>query len=114
MTTNNDILAKEFNIAPEILELISEAEKEASARFEKLDATASFNQYKVLRAFQQNRLRDSHFSWNTGYGYDDAGREVTEKIYADIFRAEAAIVRPLIVNGTHALSLTLQLSLIHI
>lgn len=54
---------------------------------------------------QKNKLSDFHFSWNTGYGYDDAGREVTEKIFADTFGAEKALVRTQMVNGTHALSL---------
>ncbi len=66
----------------------------------------AYNQYKVLEAFQNNNIRDMHFSWNTGYGYDDPGRDAVERVYADIFHTEAALVRPTIVNGTHALTLT--------
>ena len=62
----------------------------------------TYNQYKVLAAFQKNSIRDMHFSWNTGYGYDDPGRDAVERVYADIFNTEAALVRPTIVNGTHA------------
>ncbi|MEG0157220.1 MAG: methionine gamma-lyase family protein, partial [Anaerovoracaceae bacterium] len=54
-----------------------------------------------------NRISDMHFAWNTGYGYDDQGREALEKVYADIFKTDSALVRPIIVNGTHALTLTL-------
>ena len=68
----------------------------------------AYNQYKVLEAFQRNNIRDMHFSWNTGYGYDDPGRDAVERVYADIFHTEAALVRPTIVNGTHALTLTLM------
>ena len=64
-----------------------------------LDDTMAYNQYKVLEAFQRNNIRDMHFSWNTGYGYDDPGRDAVERVYADIFHTEAALVRPTIVNG---------------
>ena len=67
----------------------------------------TYNQYKILDAFQKNRLSDMHFGWNTGYGYDDAGRDAIEKVYADIFHTDKALVRPTIVNGTHALAITL-------
>ena len=58
--------------------------------------------------FKKNGVSDRHFNWNTGYGYDDIGREVTEKVFAEVFKAEKAIVRTQIVNGTHALSLILS------
>ncbi len=63
---------------------------------------------KVLKAMQKNQLSDRHFDWKTGYGYDDAGREIVEAIYRDIFQTEDALVRTQIVNGTHALSLGLR------
>ena len=96
-----------LGLAPEILEAADRAEEKIRDRFAELDRIAMYNQYKVLSAFRKNRLSDSHFSWNTGYGYDDAGREVTEKIFADIFHTDKALVRTQIVNGTHALSLVL-------
>lgn len=101
------LLTEELKIAPKVLDLISQAEDEIQNEFEALDDIMAYNQYKVLTAFQENRISDTHFAWNTGYGYDDAGREALEKVYADIFGTEAALVRPIIVNGTHALTLTL-------
>lgn len=101
------LLTKELKIAPAVLDLTDAAESEIKEEFTLLDDIMSFNQYKVLSAFQKNRISDTHFAWNTGYGYDDAGREALERVYADIFKTEAALVRPIIVNGTHALTLTL-------
>jgi cystathionine beta-lyase family protein involved in aluminum resistance len=72
-----------------------------------IDETAQFNQLKVLKAFQNNKVGDHHFHPTTGYGYDDNGRDTLEKVYADVFKAEAAIVRPQIISGTHAISLSL-------
>ncbi|MFQ8847316.1 MAG: methionine gamma-lyase family protein, partial [Clostridia bacterium] len=102
------LLRDEFGIAEPILDLIDESEKQVSSHFSQLDDTMAYNQYKVLEAFQRNNIRDMHFSWNTGYGYDDPGRDAVERVYADIFHTEAALVRPTIVNGTHALTLTLM------
>ncbi len=101
------LLTEELKISPKVLDIINEAEKEIEGQFAYLDDIMAYNQYKVLTAFQENRISDSHFAYNTGYGYDDAGREKLERVYADVFRAEAALVRPIIVNGTHALTLTL-------
>ena len=101
------LLTENMGIDPHVLQRIDEAEKNARDSFERLDDITAYNQYKVLEALRKNRISDTHFGWNTGYGYDDAGREATEKVYADVFGTEAALVRPLIVNGTHALTLTL-------
>ena len=101
------LLNEEFGVAKEVLNAVSHAEDEIKALFDDLDDVAAFNQYKVLKAFQKNRISDMHFGWNTGYGYDDPGREAIEKVYADVFHTEAALVRPIIVNGMHALTLTL-------
>ena len=102
-----DFLKNEFDVAEKVLRAVSEAEKEAEGLFGEIDEITAFNQYKVLAAFQKNRISDMHFGWNTGYGYDDPGREALERVYADVFHTEAALVRPIIVNGTHALTLTL-------
>lgn len=108
MQTNTyRLLSEELQIAPRVLDHIAAAEDAVKGQFDHLDDIMAFNQYKVLTAFQKNRISDTHFSWNTGYGYDDAGRDALERVYADIFKAEAALVRPIIVNGTHALTLTL-------
>ncbi len=101
------LLTEELKISPKVLDIINEAEKEIEGQFAYLDDIMAYNQYKVLTAFQENRISDSHFAYNTGYGYDDAGRDKLERVYADVFKAEAALVRPIIVNGTHALTLTL-------
>lgn len=102
-----NILKNNFGISEKVIALIDESEREVSPVFEELDDIMTYNQYKVLDVFQKNRLADRHFSWNTGYGYDDAGREMIEKVYADVFHAEAALCRPTLVNGTHALAITL-------
>jgi cystathionine beta-lyase family protein involved in aluminum resistance len=101
------LLNKKFKIDKKVLELVEEAESKVSEQFKVLDDIMTYNQYKVLDAFQKNKLSDIHFGWNTGYGYDDPGREITEKIFADIFHTDKALVRPTIVNGTHALATTL-------
>lgn len=101
------LLAEEFEVSEKTLDFVEKAENEVRKIFESLDEIMQYNQYKVLAAFQKNKVSDVHFAWNTGYGYNDMGREIIERVYADIFKTEAALVRPLIVSGTHALSLTL-------
>ena len=101
------LLAEEFEVSEKTLDFVEKAENEVREIFESLDEIMQYNQYKVLAAFQKNKVSDVHFAWNTGYGYNDMGREIIERVYADIFKTEAALVRPLIVSGTHALSLTL-------
>ena len=109
MNTNTyEFLHNTFGISEKVLDIIGEAENEVSEYFGKLDDIMTYNQYKVLDSFQKNGICDRHFAWNTGYGYDDAGRDAVERVFADIFHAEAALVRPTIVNGTHALGLALM------
>lgn len=102
------LLADNFGISETVLSIINKSEEAVSELFSQLDDTMTYNQYKVLDAFQKNKIKDMHFSWNTGYGYDDAGRDAIERVYSDVFHTEASLVRPIIVNGTHALSLTLM------
>ncbi|MBR4183261.1 MAG: methionine gamma-lyase family protein [Lachnospiraceae bacterium] len=80
-------------------------------RFEKIDETAEYNQLKVISAMQKNRLSAECFNSTNGYGYSDIGRETLEKIYADTFHTEDALVRPQITCGTHALALALMSNL---
>lgn len=87
--------------------LLKECENSAKILFEELAENALFNQEKVLNAFSKNRISGYHFYPTTGYGYDDNGRDTLNRLFADIVGAEDAIVSPLIVNGTHALTLTL-------
>ena len=82
------------------------------ARFAKIDETAEYNQCKVLRAMQKNRVNATHFAATTGYGYNDAGRDNLERVYADCFHTEAALVRPQITCGTHALTVALSANLL--
>ncbi len=103
----SEFLRNEFHIDAKVLDLVTEAEKEVSGEFARLDDIMAYNQYKVLAAFQKNRIRDMHFGWKTGYGYDDAGREALECTFADVFHTEAALVRTTFVNGTHALATVL-------
>ena len=81
-------------------------------RFRAIDLTAEYNQAKVLQAMQSNRIGANHFAATTGYGYDDDGRERLERVYADVFHTEAALVRPQITCGTHALTVALSANLL--
>jgi len=80
-------------------------------RFETIDAVAEGNQAKVLKAMQKNRVDAACFSGSTGYGYDDVGRDTLERVYADCFHTESALVRPQLVCGTHALAVALGANL---
>lgn len=92
---------------PQIFELASQAEKEIMPQFEKIDKIAQANTIKVMQAFQDNKVSDACFAGTSGYGYDDVGREVLDKVYAQVFCTDAALVRIGFVNGTHALSTAL-------
>lgn len=81
-------------------------------RFQEIDRTAEINQAKVLAAMQKNRVGANHFAATTGYGYDDDGRDRLEQVYADVFHAPAALVRPQITCGTHALAVALSANLL--
>ena len=105
--TYRNYLINEFHIAPEVLNAVDAAEAKLADRFAELDDICAVCQMKVLRAFQENHINATHFDWSTGYGYDDAGREAVERVYASVFGTEAALVRPNIVNGTHAIAATL-------
>ncbi len=94
-----------FNLKLE--ELSEQAELDLFDIYKKVDEVADYNQKKVLFAMQKHRLSDTHFSYASGYGYNDIGRDTLELIYADVFGAEDALVRPQIVSGTHALTLAL-------
>lgn len=107
MINYKEYLNKEFKIDNDVLDLISEAEMFLADRFREIDDITAICQMKVLKAFQENHINATHFDWSTGYGYDDAGREAVERVYASVFGTEAALVRPNIVNGTHAIASTL-------
>lgn len=96
-----------FNIDKKIEEYSVRAEKEATESFGRIDEIAAYNTAKVLAAFSKNKVSEACFKGSTGYGYDDMGRDVLDKVYADIFRAEDALVRHNFVSGTHALTVAL-------
>ena len=95
------------DIKPQVLSMAKEAEAEIKPVFEKIDRIAELNTLKVMEAFQDSKVSEACFAGTTGYGYDDLGREVLDKVYAQVFRTEAALVRINFVNGTHALSAAL-------
>ena len=94
-------------IKPKIRALAEETEAALTARFAAFDAVARENTERVLTAFREHHISDSQFGGTTGYGYDDPGREALENVYAQVFGAEAALVRLLFVNGTHAITTAL-------
>lgn len=102
-----EYLINKLKVSKKIIDICVATEDEVSGQFQKIDEVREYNQYKVLSAMQKNRLSDTHFNYSTGYGYGDAGRETIDKVYADIFGCEDALVRPQIVSGTHALTLCL-------
>ncbi len=102
-----EMLFNFYGIDDEIFNLSEKVEKAIKKQFDKISKIREYNQYKVLKAMQKAKLSDIHFNWTTGYGYNDIGREKVEQIYSYVFNTEDAIVRPIIVNGTHALSLCL-------
>jgi len=101
-------LCKLFSINKETEDAILEVEGSLLSNFESIDLIKEFNQLKIIKAMQESNLNYSNFYWNTGYGYNDPGREKVEEIYAKVFNTEDALVRPNIVSGTHALYLTLS------
>lgn len=103
----NTYLKEAFNISEDVISYVEQVSKTITPHLSALDEKAEYHQYKVIKAMQRAGLSDRHFHPATGYGYDDVGREVVETIYADIFGAEDALVRPHISSGTHAISLCL-------
>ena len=93
-----------LTISPEIRDLSEKASADIAGRLAEIDAVALENTEKVLSAFRSHRVSDSLFAGTTGYGYDDGGRDTLDRIYADIFRTEAALVRIDFANGTHAIT----------
>lgn len=102
-----NILKQNYKISDAVINYLDLAEKDTQAEFKYYDEIKEFNQAKVLTAFQQERISDSHFTNTTGYGYGDIGRDTLDKVYANIFKAEAALVRPHFVSGTHAIGAAL-------
>lgn len=98
---------EDFEISKKVEDLAFEVEKEIEPIFKQIDENSMKCSMKVLNAFQKENVSTTDFNEVTGYGYYDGGREKLERVYARIFKAEDALVRPQIMSGTHALSLAL-------
>lgn len=96
-----------MNFSQKTVDIVDKAQEKLAKQFAETEEISTFNQLKVLNAFQQNSVGLRHLSQTNGYGYDDIGRDTLCKIFADVFKCESAIVSPLIVSGTHALTLAL-------
>lgn len=109
MTKKN--IYESMGISSKVYDLSEEILSELSERFAQIDANAEINQLKVLDAFRKNNVATECLNGSTGYGHDDYGRDTLERVYADIFHTEDALVRPQITCGTHALALALMSNL---
>ncbi|MBQ7897893.1 MAG: methionine gamma-lyase family protein [Clostridia bacterium] len=107
----NNIFA-DLGISDKVMNFGEEVLLTLKERFEQIDKNAEYNQAKVISAMQKNRVSATCFAGSTGYGYDDVGRDTLERVYADIFHTEAALVRPQITCGTHALAVALSANLL--
>ncbi|KYH29861.1 MULTISPECIES: aminotransferase class I/II-fold pyridoxal phosphate-dependent enzyme [Clostridium] len=102
-----EFLISKYGINNKVLALYEHAINDVKDEFDILDDIREFNQAKVLNAFQEERISESHFTNSSGYGYGDIGRDSLDKVYARVFNCESALVRPHFVNGTHALGAAL-------
>lgn len=100
-------IQEKFGISKKIIDLVAEAEAEASSSFAKIEENALINQARVMKAFSDNMIGEAHFVSTTGYGYNDIGREAIDRVYAQVFGCEDALVRHNIISGTHAISTAL-------
>ncbi len=102
------ILCRQFGLEEKVIKYVNEKEQTIEDKFNAIDEIREYNQFKVIKAMQDNRLGSTDFYWTTGYGYGDVGRDKVESIYASVFNTEDALVRPTIASGTHAITLTLS------
>ena len=108
---NTEKIYKKLGICKEVYDFGEKIIENLKERFAQIDANAEYNQLKVVAAMQKNRVAATNFMATTGYGYNDEGRDNLEKVYADCFHTEAALVRPQITCGTHALAVALSANL---
>lgn len=102
---------RNMGICDEVYDYCDNIIKSLHDRFEEIDKNAEYNQMKVIKAMQDNKVAEMHLSGTSGYGYNDDGRDTLEKVYSDIFKTEDALVRPQIICGTHALNVALSSNL---
>ncbi|MDE6636034.1 MAG: methionine gamma-lyase family protein, partial [Lachnospiraceae bacterium] len=110
MDRNNDIIKQcytSMNISDDVYDYCENIWQGCKDRFENIDKVSEYNQLKVLQAMRKNRISDAHLTGSNGYGYTDIGRDSLEKVYADVFHTEDALVRSQITCGTHALTVAL-------
>lgn len=107
-----ELMYQQLGVSRQVYECGEAVLEALRPRFAEIDAVAEENQGKVLLAMQKNKVNATHFAATTGYGYDDAGRDNLERVYADVFHTEAALVRPQITCGTHALAVALSANLL--
>ncbi|WKY43037.1 methionine gamma-lyase family protein [Eubacteriaceae bacterium ES2] len=105
--TINETLKEQFAIDERVCQYVDRIEEQVAAMTKEIDDLGQLHQYRVIAAMQKHKLSERHFAVATGYGYDDVGREAVESIFAHVFGAEDALVRPHISSGTHAISLAL-------
>lgn len=103
INATKDLLKEKYQFNNKTFELLEVAIKDVEDEFKYYDEIREFNQIKVLNAFQEEKISDTHFTNSTGYGYGDIGRDTLDLVYARIFKCEKALVRPHFVNGTHAI-----------
>lgn len=96
-----------MNISAQLMSLDQQIEQKIAEQVRRIEHIAERNQWKVIEAFQEHHVSDYHFAASTGYGYNDRGREVLDEVYASVFKAEAALVRPHFVSGTHTIATAL-------
>lgn len=108
MTDNTRGMFRNLGIRDSVYDYCKDIEQALRERFDIIDDVAEYNQLKVLSAMREHKVSDIHFAATTGYGYNDLGRETLENVYASVFRAEAALVRPQLISGTHALTIALS------
>lgn len=100
----NEFLKEQFGVPEDILKLVDECEDSVKGQFRYIEEMAQLNEMKVMKAFADNRLSSEYFIASSGYGTDDVGRDMLDKIYAQVFEAEDALVRYNFISGTHTLS----------
>lgn len=111
MNCNVENIYKELGISDEVYQFSKDILKDLEPRFKEIDENAEYNQLKVLKAMQDNKVSEACLLGTTGYGYNDIGRDTLEAVYASLFHTEDALVRPQITCGTHALALALMSNL---
>lgn len=101
---DKNFIKKEFGVSDEVLSIVEKCEADIELQFRKIEEMAEVNQLKIMKAFAENRVSEAHLGSTTGYGYDDLGRDTLDKVYAEVFECEDALVRHNFISGTHTLS----------